>query len=646
MSGTQTENQYDPATQHALHQVLAKLFGDHGCEVDPTFAELRRRCKDKLRVQDVATAPILQEISTNEDEIISAIRSYHGFFIRGDFLKQHHEFMPQNAVLMRELPANFSETQLMELFQGLQLEDGSPCPVPIPEKIRSEGLAWLAVFSTVEEAQKALVAVRAKTLPDGKNIRAVQRNETARLTPNNQNQNQKRDGMMPMIYPNMGNMSPQYHASHQMYAPMSGSPHAHMYYQQPPAGGAYQPYYAPYVQPAYSMPYGVPMYPVPQPYPVSHFYDMSGYGVMAGQGVQPNMYSGNNVNQANNNANKMRRNNQGQYPVNRSNQPRNRDGAQVRSSRSGDEGLGSPGATATEVAVAALDSHSSVPRSFSADADEHVKVEGHDGQVPVVAIPTSDTVTTADNSAPVSTEESNQTVEESEKPTVEEEPASSSADKDEKGVHQNGRRDGKKDGNNRTSGKPSRDGKNGARDGKTGNRQDKDVKKERKSPPVNLNLEKDFPTLQLGEPSKVAPTGKIAFNYANALKKAQDESPKPTPSPAVAKVSVPQPSNNQSNGKKDNRSGGKGSSPTAGASPTENTASREATSPNVKKVEAVLPATEPVAAVKAVEKPVSIEPVAVVAAAPMPVVETPAVEAEQPVSGGRKTFIDAVRAKK
>lgn len=45
----------DPATQHALHQVLAKLFGDHGCEVDPTFAELRRRYKDKLRVQDVAT---------------------------------------------------------------------------------------------------------------------------------------------------------------------------------------------------------------------------------------------------------------------------------------------------------------------------------------------------------------------------------------------------------------------------------------------------------------------------------------------------------------------------------------------------------------------------------------------------------------
>lgn len=65
-----------------------------------------------------------------------------GFFIRGDLLKQHHEYMPQNAVLMRELPANFSETQLMELFQGLQLEDGSPCPVPIPEKIRSEGLAW------------------------------------------------------------------------------------------------------------------------------------------------------------------------------------------------------------------------------------------------------------------------------------------------------------------------------------------------------------------------------------------------------------------------------------------------------------------------------------------------------------------------
>lgn len=41
----------------------------------------------------------------------------------------------------------------------------------------------LAVFSTVEESSKALVAVRAKTLPDGKNIRAVRRNETARLTP-------------------------------------------------------------------------------------------------------------------------------------------------------------------------------------------------------------------------------------------------------------------------------------------------------------------------------------------------------------------------------------------------------------------------------------------------------------------------------
>lgn len=132
----------------------------------------------------------------------------------------------------------------------------------------------------------------------------------------------------------------------------------------------------------------------------------------------------------------------------------------------------------------------------------------------------------------------------------------------------------------------------------------------------------------------------VAIDYANALKKAQDESPKPTPSPAVAKVSVPQPSNNQSNGKKDHRSGGKGSSPTAGASPTENTASREANTHEVKKVEAVLPAAEPVAAVKAVEKPASIEPVAVVAPAPAAAVETPAVEAEQPVSGGRKTFID------
>lgn len=55
--------------------------------------------------------------------------------------------MPQNAVLMREMPAKFSETQLMELFQGLQLEDGSPCPVPIPEKIRSEGLAWYVALA-------------------------------------------------------------------------------------------------------------------------------------------------------------------------------------------------------------------------------------------------------------------------------------------------------------------------------------------------------------------------------------------------------------------------------------------------------------------------------------------------------------------
>lgn len=309
-----------------------------------------------------------------------------------------------------------------------------------------------------------------------------------------------------MYAPNMGNMSPQYHASHQMYAPsavVAGPPHGHMYYQQP-AGGAYPSYYAPFVQPAYSMPYGVPMYPVPQPYAVSpHYYDMSGgYGMMPAQGVQPNMYPGNNVNAANNNANKVRRNNQGQYPSNRSNQPRNRDGAQVRSSRSGDEGLGSPGATATEVAVAALDSHSSVPRSFSADADEHGKGEGQDGQVPVIAVPTSDTVATADNSAPASAEESHHTAaEESEKPRVDGEPASSSADKDEKGVHQNGRRDGKKDGNNRPSGKPNRDGedrqnrKNGGRDGKSGSRPDKEVKKERKSPPVNLNLEKDFPTL-------------------------------------------------------------------------------------------------------------------------------------------------------
>lgn len=53
----------DPATQHALHQVLAKLFGDHGCEVDPTFAELRRRCKDKLRVQDVATVGLYESVA-------------------------------------------------------------------------------------------------------------------------------------------------------------------------------------------------------------------------------------------------------------------------------------------------------------------------------------------------------------------------------------------------------------------------------------------------------------------------------------------------------------------------------------------------------------------------------------------------------
>lgn len=48
----------DPATQEALHQVLTKVFGDHGSEVDPAFAELRRRCKDKLRIQDVAAVSL------------------------------------------------------------------------------------------------------------------------------------------------------------------------------------------------------------------------------------------------------------------------------------------------------------------------------------------------------------------------------------------------------------------------------------------------------------------------------------------------------------------------------------------------------------------------------------------------------------
>lgn len=112
----------------------------------------------------------------------------------------------------------------------------------------------------------------------------------------------------------------------------------------------------------------------------------------------------------------------------------------------------------------------------------------------------------------------------------------------------------------------------------------------------------------------------------------------------MAKVSVPQPSNNQSNGKKDSRSGGKGSSPTAAAAaPSESATSREAGPHEAKKAEVVVPATEPVAPVKAAEKTVSTEPAAaavVVSAPAAPSVETPAVEVEQPVSGGRKTFID------
>lgn len=76
--------------------------------------------------------------------ILLAIFDVQGFYVRtgNDQVKQHHDYMPQNSVLLRDMPATFGATHLIELFQTLVLEDGSPCPLPNPEKIRSDGTTW------------------------------------------------------------------------------------------------------------------------------------------------------------------------------------------------------------------------------------------------------------------------------------------------------------------------------------------------------------------------------------------------------------------------------------------------------------------------------------------------------------------------
>lgn len=661
----QPEVVHDPTTQ-ALHRVLARIYGHNGAEEDPSFVEIRRRCKERLRLSDIISAPLIQEVSTDETTIVNAIKTYPGFFVRNDQVKQHHDFMPQNSVLMRDMPANFSNAQLIEMFQSLVLEDGSPCPMPIPEKIRSDGNTWLAVFASVEDAEKSLAPVRNKVL-DGKNIRAVLRNESTRLQPMNSNY-QKRDGMVPMMYnPAMAAVPNSYPG------PMYGqttviSGHQPMYYAPPQATYQYYPYPQP---PAFPMAhYGMPMaYSLPQsPYaPAAPYgYDMSMYGVPTSPTMQNggnNMYN-NNGNNANNNNNKPRRNNN-QYVNNngnnnnynnnnhRQNAGKPRDSN--RYARQGEEAMVSPsGVTATEVAVAALDSQTSVPRSFSADADDAHKQP--EVAVPVISVPSSEVAET-----PVAAGVHDATISAT---NAEDAAASGSSDdaaeKDNEKSPRNGRKDGKRDGNRGDRKDGKRDGKEGDRRGNgrdAKGRQEKDGKKERKTPPVTLSLEKDFPTLQLGDNAKTAAGGKVAFNYANALKKPTDESPKPVTS-SMTNKSTSSNNNANNNNKKDSRSSSKGSSPnptsrpdneTKVDAPTTTTATTAAPTVATKKTKTEAPAvvTAPVVTVpetvKVPEKAsVPVEPVPI-----SPSAETTPVETEQ-TAGAKKafSFIDAVRAKK
>jgi hypothetical protein len=526
------------------------------------------------------------------------------------------------------------------------------------------------VFSSVEDAQKALVVVRNKVL-DGKNIRAVLRNETTRvqqMVPNHQ----KRDGMMPVMF---RPMAPVY--SNPMYGQTPIMPPGQPMYYPSPHSFSYYPYQQ--ASPYQAINYGMSAFVMSQPpygaAPPYAPYEMQMYGMMPTSPTMQNSNGqnayGSSSNNSNNN-NKPRRNNQyngngmnyNNSANNRYTQPKVRDPNHARYSKPGENALPSPsGMTATEVAVAALDS-SSIPRSFSADADEINKSPS----VPVMSMPELEIVEPAQESASIHVE----TVDDSIAPTPQEqiETVANNTDSDPEadrdsgndasprnGARKEGKRDSSRSGKNRSN---EGDKRNGGRDGKNSQRQDKDgaAKRERKTPPVNLNLEKDFPTLQLGDNSKVSVSGKVAFNYANALKKASDDaSPKP-PTPVVptnsGSTAPTNTNNNNANqaSKKESRSSNKGPA-SVKSEPVPKVSDPVVSAPApvvVKKVEAnasvvespVIAVSEPVKA-PAPEKSIVAEVVPV-----SPATETPAVETEHASSGGKKafSFIDAVRAKK
>lgn len=311
---------------------------------------------------------------------------------------------------------------------------------------------------------------------------------------------------MPVMYQQM---PPAYAGNMYGQAPImpTGQP---MYYPSQHAAFSYFAYSQPSPYPP--MNYGMSPFVMPQsPFGTAHPfapYEMQMYGMP----TSPTMQNINDQNAyGNNNINKPRRNNQysngnGMNYNNaasiRYNQPKIRDPNQARYTKSGDDALPSPsGLTATEVAVAALDS-SNIPRSFSADADEMAKSPS----VPVVSIPAQETavpavestdihvVTVDDSAAPV--------------PHVQIEALTNNTDTDPEADRDSGndksprnvaRKEGKRDSNRSGSKNRSTEGdkRNGGRDGKSSQRQEKDgtAKRERKTPPVNLNLEKDFPTL-------------------------------------------------------------------------------------------------------------------------------------------------------
>lgn len=315
-----------------------------------------------------------------------------------------------------------------------------------------------------------------------------------------------------------------------------------MYYPAATAGSPQYPFYSPFQHPAmspYAMsPYGMqPMhFGMPQsPYgaPQQPYYEMSMYGMQPGA-VPPvsaapvNNYNNTNGN-GNNNNNKPRRTNNNQYSNNTNSnngstnnnnyrpnsQARPRDPNQpYQRYQRNDEAMQSPSVMANEVAAAALDSNTgSVPRSFSGDAEDNQHAQKqHDVYVPVISVPTSESsAPIVDNSPAVVSDASASpavAAEEAGKDTVNGEATSADADAtaiDKNARGNNGaRRDGKRGDGSRNRNASGKDGdnrrNNNGRDnnGKGGNnRQDKDAaaKKERKTPPVNLSLEKDFPTL-------------------------------------------------------------------------------------------------------------------------------------------------------